>query len=622
MSGVALVQLEKDLAASAFQAAFQSSSEGLLITEQGRIAAANVALVHLLGYERECEVVGQSLQDILPHSRSCAHLLGQGPQQACSNPVCECYVKRPDGQEVRVEATCNRFQSEGRELVFLRLRAAATDGDRRFRTIFDASAIGIAQCSLNGRLLDCNAALQRMLGYTGDELRGMDFRQFTHAEDFTAERKMLAEMMAGRRESYGFDRRYIRKDGSPAWGRLTVSVVRDVMGTPAFVIAMVEDITECKSTEQQLLSAQKMEAIGRLAGGVAHDFNNLLTGILLYCDLLHAALPEGSPLRRHVEEIRMAGEHGAALTQQLLSIARKQVAKPRPLDLNEIVVSMSNMLKRLIGEQIVLTTQLEFGLPPVMLDAAQFRQIVLNLVLNARDAMPQGGHIVLQTQNTPGLDPIDGGEVSLLVSDDGCGMDAATRSRLFEPFFSTKPEGKGTGLGLTTVYRIVKDNRGEIEVNSEPGCGTQVKVRFPGLPAQPATRPDVPSGQRCILLVDDDAAVRDSARTVLSNAGFRVLQADGGEQAIELFSQHPGAVNLLLVDLLMPGMNGLEVARQLRLREPGLQVVYISGFDGVHATAAGPDLIRKPFNAAALVQRVTEMLQTLPPHKSEGTSLC
>jgi PAS domain S-box-containing protein len=394
------------------------------------------------------------------------------------------------------------------------------DHDRRLRAMFEEAAIGIAICQLDGQILEANPALSRLLGYSSQELSG------THAGALALgtapDERCLQELNCGQRACFELEKHYRRKDASELWGHLTVSLGRDAHREPAFLIALLEDATERRLIQEHLREAEKMEVIGRLAGGIAHDFNNLLTGILLYCDLLTAGLekngrdgsafdgfaieggrPTTSELSQHVDEVRMAGEQGAALTHQLLSIARKQAADPRPVKINEVVASTKNLLQRLIGEQIQLVLNLDkfpvnilnpsrvamidsalhgdAGL--VFVDPAQLRQILLNLVLNARDAMPHGGKIRLRTRGTefPGASVIPRHAVALAVTDNGCGMDAATQARLFEPFFTTKNPGEGTGLGLATVQRIVSAAGGVIEVQSEPGHGTSIELFFPAL---------------------------------------------------------------------------------------------------------------------------------------------
>ena len=373
---------------------------------------------------------------------------------------------------------------------------AALDYDHglRFQAMFDGAAIGIGICQLDGRMVEANPALGRMLGYSEPH---RDISGDLFPGNFSPDDRWLGELLRGERGSFEIEKRYRRKDGSELWGHLTVSLGRDARRQPAFLIAMLEDATERRRVEEHLHEAEKMEVIGRLAGGIAHDFNNLLTGILLYCDLLSAGLAESGlepdGLSQHVEEVRLAGEQGAALTQQLLAIARKQAAEPRPVPINEIVASTKNLLRRLIGEQMELVIVLDSALDSagglVLADPAQLRQVLLNLVLNARDAMPRGGKILLITRAAefppdfasnaaPGTARR---AVSLAVKDNGCGMNAETRARLFEPFFTTKNPGEGTGLGLATVQRIVSEAGGTIEVESAPGRGTCIAVLLPAI---------------------------------------------------------------------------------------------------------------------------------------------
>jgi two-component system, cell cycle sensor histidine kinase and response regulator CckA len=495
------------------------------------------------------------------------------------------------------------------------------DNDKRYHAIFHAAAMGIAQCTMDGHVVESNAALERMLGYTHEELRGMHFREFTHPEDVGSDAALFQEMVKGKRDSYEIELRYIRKDRAARWVRLTVSLVRRTGGTPAFAIGMTEDITERKRAEQQLREAQKMEAIGRMVGGVAHDFNNLLTGIMLYCDLLMSGLEKGSRLCHHAEEIHTASEHGATLIQQLLAVARQQVVEPQVLCLDEIVAEMTNLLARLIGEHIELVTEPAEDLGKVKLDPAQVKQIVMNLVLNARDAMHEGGRITVKTSNRRAQIVTDSGAreiecVSLAVRDAGCGMDAETRARIFEPFFTTKAAGEGNGLGLATVYSIVKQNGGAIEVESEPGRGTQVSIFFPQVKeeskVQEFGQPRAGASAEMVLLVDDNPQVRNSVGRLLSDQGYGVIEAANGAEALSLFESKGSQVDLLLVDLAMPGMSGREVAKRLRKLRPKLKVLFISGYRGPQlreqAGEVPIELFQKPFDGRALAKKVREVL--------------
>jgi two-component system, cell cycle sensor histidine kinase and response regulator CckA len=376
-----------------------------------------------------------------------------------------------------------------------------------------------------------------------------------------------------------------------------------------------------------------MEAIGRLVGGVAHDFNNLLTGIMLYCDLLRAGL-ENSHLRHHADEIRVASEHGAALIQQLLAIARQQVVEPQILSLNTTITGMQNLLERLIGEDIKITTQLAPDLLSVKMDPAQAQQIVLNLVLNARDAMPDGGEILLATRNRA-IDSDDAKQKSicaeLKVSDTGCGMDSETRLRLFEPFFTTKSPGRGNGLGLATVHSIVKQDGGSIDVESAPGAGTQVTICLPGLnqhgtPEQAALvcpQKEWPSGHGTVLLVEDDPAVRGSMHHILTQEGYVVLQARNANEALLACRNYSGRIDLLISDIVLPGMGGHQVAQRVRKLRPHIRVLFTSGYNReaiARNDRAKVLFFRKPFTGAALLKRVSEVLNEPQSLKEEATT--
>ena len=600
-------------------AAFEAVAEGLILVENERVLLANPAGARLLGYEDPELLVGQPVERFFSHGEFCRDVLrGSFPSQ-CEHPSCEWLIRRLGQEEVRVAVRCTRFLHLNRVLVLTAFHEArqaeigrmVRDGESRFRTIFEGAAIGIGTGTLDGRIIEANPALSKMLGYSAAELVGMHAREL-HPGDFQQDEVLLKELTLGVREAFDLEKRYRRKDGTSLWGHLTVSLVRDSGGKPAFIIAMLEDTTERKRAEEQLREAEKMEVIGRLAGGIAHDFNNLLTGILLYCDLLLTGLESEDQRRMHVEEIRLAGEQGAALTQQLLSIARKQAPQLRPVFVNEVIFSTENLLRRLIGEHIELVTIRGAKQGLVLADPGQLRQVLLNLALNARDAMPNGGRITFSTQATtmPGSEEP---AVSLAVSDTGCGMDAQTRERIFEPFFTTKKPGQGTGLGLATVERIVKEARGTIEVESEAGRGTRVEVFLPALndftvDLSVASQ----SAGETILLVDDNFSARHSMQRILHQAGYRVLPAPCGKRALDVFVEHRGEVDLLLADWMMPGMSGRELAQALRQEKPKLKVLLISGYPDAQGEpeAVSVALIRKPFAGGALIERIREVLDS------------
>ncbi|HEV8427594.1 MAG TPA: ATP-binding protein [Pyrinomonadaceae bacterium] len=382
------------------------------------------------------------------------------------------------------------------------------------------------------------------------------------------------------------------------------------------------------NTEKQLVQSQKLEAVGRLAGGISHDFNNLLTVILGYSDITKRNLPEADPLRRNVEEIIKASERAASLTRQLLAFSRKQVMHPKVFDLNTVVSDLEKMLRRMIGEDIELRVTADSNLGNIKADPVQLEQVIMNLVVNARDAMPKGGKLSIETANVyldesysrEHVSVIPGDYVMLAISDTGCGMEEETRQHIFEPFFTTKEQGKGTGLGLSMVYGIVKQSNGNIWVYSEEGHGTTFKIYLPRVTAaaeeykRASTAFEVPGGSETILLVEDAEWVRTLARQVLETAGYRVLEAANGDAAVRLCESINGdRIDLLLTDVVMPGMSGNDMSRILLEKQPGMPVLYMSGYtdDAIvqHGVLeAGINFLEKPFTPAALALKVREVL--------------
>lgn len=387
---------------------------------------------------------------------------------------------------------------------------------------------------------------------------------------------------------------------------------------------------EWAALQDQLLQSQKMEAVGRLAGGIAHDFNNLLTVILGYNEMLRDRLPLDAAALEYADEVRLAAERASALTYQLLAFSRRQVAVPRVVDLNEIVQGFDKMLRRIIGEDIQLEARLSPGIPAVKVDPSHIDQLIMNLAVNSRDAMPGGGKLTIETAAVElsaeyadrhiGVEA--GHYVMLAVSDTGSGMDAATRARLFEPFFTTKEKGKGTGLGLSIVYGIVKQNGGEILVYSEPGLGTAFKIYLPAVIGAAETMlreskdgdGDAAPATETVLLVEDDPQVRSLTRTMLARLGYTVLEAESADQALGIVSAHEGPLDLLLTDVVMPRMSGTDLARHLQTVRPGARVLYMSGYtaNGVAdqgMLAADTPFIQKPFTSAGLDRKVREVLR-------------
>ena len=469
------------------------------------------------------------------------------------------------------------------------------------------------------------------LGYRPDEFMTSPslWGERVHEDDRAAVRARRERVLEQRRQER-LEYRIRHRDGSIRWLEDEIVPVTNDAGVVERLDGIARDITERRRLEEQFRQAQKMEAVGRLAGGVAHDFNNLLTVITSYVDLLVDDLPANDSRRQDLREVAKAAAAAAGLTRQLLAFSRQQVLEPRVLDLNGVVAAAGNMLKRLIGDDIVLATVLARDLGRVKADPGQVEQVIMNLAVNARDAMPNGGQLTIETANTQ-LDatytmdhtPVDpGAYVQLSVSDTGAGMDAATQRRMFEPFFTTKEVGKGTGLGLATVYGIVKQSGGFIWVYSEPGQGTTFKIYLPSIDEPrdvDAARGDAaPSlrGTETVLLVEDADPLRAVCRRILERHGYTVLDAPGGRVALERARGHPGVIDLLMTDAVMPGMSGRQLAEQLKEFRPEVKVLFVSGYtdDAVirHGILApGMAFLQKPFSPEVLARRVREVLDVL-----------
>jgi PAS domain S-box-containing protein len=421
--------------------------------------------------------------------------------------------------------------------------------------------------------------------------------------------------------------RVVRPDGTVRWVRDRAFPIRDEQGRVSRITGEAEDITESKELEERLRQSQKMEAVGQLAGGIAHDFNNLLTAIIGYGELLAKRIGDQPRARRDIDEIHKAATRAASLTKQLLAFSRKQVLQPKVLDLNAVVEDVKRMLQRLIGEDVQLVTALAHSLSLVKADPGQLEQVMLNLAVNARDAMPHGGRLVFQTADVDWCEEEVSGTggatavqryVMLAVADSGCGMDAETRARIFEPFFTTKPQGKGTGLGLATVYGIVQQSGGHVRVHSELGRGTTFRIYLPQAgddgagAAADAAADAAPKGSETVLLVEDDRAVRELAREVLEESGYQVFAARDGEEAIALCA-NGRAIDLLITDIVMPGMSGRAVAAAVRELRPGTRVICMSGYtehadleDGLLEGAM--TFMQKPFSADSMIRAVRTAL--------------
>ena len=517
-----------------------------------------------------------------------------------------------------------------RELREAQGRATLRATEASFATLVEHAPVGIYRSSPEGRFLSVNAAVVRMLGYeTAAQVLNLDMARDVYAD--AAERQRLVE-----RDTYS-DRQYDnveatwkRRDGRLLTVQLSVRAVRNAAGRVDYYETFVRDVTDQRRLQQQVLQSQKMEAVGRLAGGVAHDFNNLLTVITSYSDLLLEDLAPGDAKRDDLEQVRKAADGAAALTRQLLAFSRQQVVEPRVVSLNTVVEGLQKILRRVIGEDIELTITLAPDLESVRADVGQLEQVLMNLVVNARDAMPTGGRLTVETANVE-HDPEYARDreaaavrrfAMLAVTDTGCGMDEATKARIFEPFFTTKDVGKGTGLGLATVYGIVKQAGGFIWVYSEPGQGTSFKIYLPAVDATAegttaASTTPAPRGTETVLLVEDAAAVRAVTKQMLERQGYTVLEAPDGEAGLRLAQRHRGVIHLLLTDVVMPRVGGRELAEQLARLRPDMKVLYASGYtdDSVvrHGILeSGTAYLQKPFSPESLARKVRDVLDAPP----------
>jgi PAS domain S-box-containing protein len=590
---------------------------------------ANPAFVKLSGLK---DVVGRRVSEVIPGLRQ-------------SNPeLFEVYGRvaqtgRPETLELYVPALERWFQISAYSRWkghFIALFDNITDRKRAaeelarkelyFRSLIEHSLDIVAVIELDGKLGYVSPAIERILGYQAAEAVGLKWLDLLHPDDRAAAEDRLREVLEIGSRHEQIELRMRHRDGT--WRTLSF-IGKSLPAETAMhgVILNARDLTESRRLEAELRASQKMDSIGRLAGGIAHDFNNLLTAILGYAELMEPDLAGQDHLQSSLREIRLAGERAAALTRQLLAFSRRQVLQPRLLDLNAVVSEVEKLLRRLIGEDVELVTRLDPGLGSVKADPGQLEQVLMNLAVNARDAMPKGGTLTVETANTildtgfaranPGA---RSGEYAVLtVADTGIGMSDEVRSHAFEPFFTTKEKGKGTGLGLATAYGIVKQSDGYITVESEPGRGATFRIYFPraagaaaasGRGEHPALSP---RGTETILVVEDESGVRRLSRAILKAQGYIVLEAASGDEALEVARSHAGQIHLVATDVIMPGMSGHVLWDRLRVLRPDSRVLFMSGYtDDAIATHGvlepGIAFLQKPFTPFGLAQKVREVL--------------
>lgn len=628
---------------SALDAVVTMSSDGI-------VTDWNTQAEVMFGWLR-AEAIGRRMsQTIIPerfrdaHYRGLEKFLATGDGPVLNQRI-EIVALRRDGGEFPVELAISpaRLGSGWMFSAFIRdlternrAAEAARAVEQRFRELFEDVPVGLYRSTVEGRLVDVNPAMVSMLGYP--DAQALLSTPATALYTNPADRERWADEIRRAGFVRNFEVHMRRADGGLIWARETTYAKRAADGTILACEGVIEDVTHLVEAEQrlraseaQLRQALKMEAVGQLAGGVAHDFNNLLTVILSYSSMLLDRLSHDDPNREDVQEITAAADRAAALTRQLLAFSRKQVMQPRVLHVNAVVADMENMLRRLIGEDIELRTHYDPDVASIKADPGHLEQVVMNLVLNARDAMPTGGQLTIRTENAEVAEAADraapllctGSYVVLSVTDTGVGMSPEVKQRLFDPFFTTKELGRGTGLGLSTVYGIVKQSGGDVYVDSELGRGTTLRVCFPALDGaedEPALQPilsDVPRGSETLLLVEDDAILRSLATRILRRFGYEVLAAGGGADALALAADLRTAIDGVVTDVVMPGMNGPELVERLAQLRPDLKFLFMSGYTDDDVLRRGVfhgDVVflQKPFTPGELGQKVREMLDRAP----------
>ena len=635
---------------SEFKAIFEASPAAcLILTPELNIIAASEAYLRATMTQRD-QILGRGLFEVFPDDPQDPHADGTSNLRASLDRVraglCSDYmavqhypIRRPDGTfesrywrpgnhpvlgpDGKLAHIVHHVQDVTRQReAEAALQALAMGPGAVLPIFFDGMFEGVQVIDFEGRYLYLNETAAAQGQRPREDLIGQRMADLYPGIDQTEFYTLLQRCLSAQ-EKHQITNHFTYPDGSQAWFELRLSPV------PVGALIFSSDISLRVKLEEALRSAERLEAVGRLAGGIAHDFNNLVTVISGYANLLHDALPDGDARREGLGMIQAAGERAGDLTRQLLAFSRKQVLQPKVLDLNDSLRAVAKFLRRLIGEDIDLVLRPQPGLDLVCVDPGQLEQIIMNLALNARDAMPEGGKLTLETANVD-LDEAyvaqhseakAGPHVLLAVTDTGHGMDSATRARIFEPFFTTKQLGRGTGLGLATVHGIVRQSGGNIWVYSEPDQGTCFKVFLPSSGKARSLEPDPkggaskPQGAACILLVEDEDGVRRLFETVLRSAGYQVLSAPDAEHALQLCRQHPGTIDLLLSDMVLPRVGGKQLAVEVTALRPGIKVVFMSGYTDtaiVHQGVldAGTAFISKPVSPSVLLKRIGEYLQS------------
>ena len=591
----------------------------------------------VLGYSPEELQASRAFEQVHPDDKESVRQASEDARNSGLGKTLEYRFRHKNGTWLVLESTSSVIRNgEGEPEKFVivnrditerkRAEGALRRSEANSRSVVQDAPYGIYRASVTGRFLQVNPALTKMLGYEAEE----ELLQNALAADIflhVGEYHRLVKLLTHTEEIKDLELEWKKQDGTPIVVRCSGRRINDESGVPAYFEVFAEDVSEKRVLEKQLQMAQKMEAIGRLSGGIAHDFNNLLGVIIGYSRVLKKELSQDNALCEHATEIEKAGQRAASLTKQLLAFSRQQVLTPAVLNLSTLASDMEKMLPRLLGEDIEVALELDPALDNVKADQTQIEQVILNLAVNARDAMPNGGKLKLKTANAeldqaytrghPGSKA--GSYVLLSVTDTGTGMDAGTMAHIFEPFFTTKERGKGTGLGLATVYGIVKQSNGYIWLNSVVGQGTSFEIYLPRYSGEQVVNAHKPvseerlSGSETILLVEDAEPLRKLAQRFLEGSGFHVLSAANGEEALEVAARFAGTFDLLLTDVVMPGINGRMLAEQLMPRRPGMRVLYMSGYTDSFIAGHGVldphiHLLHKPFTEEVLIRSVREAL--------------
>jgi PAS domain S-box-containing protein len=608
---------------------------------EGRYIAVNAAFANSIGRNR-AELVGLCAEHVFPPALAARMRQRDAVSLERGEAITiEEQIAMADGQQRWFETVSAPMRDArgtiigtsgvARDVTARRnAEAAQRAGEARLHAMFASSPFGIGMADRNGYFIDANDAYLDLIGYSLEELRSKRFADLSSGGDVGENLVQFEALVEGTLNTFSIEKSVRRKTGENIDVRVKSAAVRDDAGEFAYVVAMVEDITAQKRAEQELEAretqfrlAQKMEAVGRLAGGVAHDFNNLLTVIIAHAEFLRRSERSTDDWREDVNQIADAAFHASGLTRQLLAFGRQQLLQPRAISLNEVVENLTPLLRRSLGEDVRLELELDPSLPRVHADPGQLDQVIVNLVSNARDAMPRGGSLTLSTHFAAPASEVMAGigestsdvQVALSVRDTGVGIDPAIEPRIFEPFFTTKEQSRGTGLGLSTVYGIIRQSNGTVAVQSAVGAGTTVTITLPvsetetTAPQQIAPGTTSDRGVRAtILLVEDEPTVRMLAKRILVQRGYDVVDAANGTAALKWLDENSQPIALLLTDVVMPGMSGRDLASEAMTRRPDLRVVYTSGYaDDVFDRGllpVGTALVPKPFTAAALLSAI------------------